>query len=126
MFGWELNTTLFVIGAGVGLVVAVAGAVVEYWLNLRHAVDGQRTLPGCMLYVSGGLALAGVVALVASLLLTGGIRAALVMGAGVLGGFYAGFAVLLLAWVLIERVGRRRGQPEAPAGMSAEQGETPL
>ncbi len=62
-----------------------------------------RRLPGCLLYVVGGLALAGIVSIVASLFSNGGIGPALILGAGVLGGFYVGFIFLFIIWFLLER-----------------------
>ena len=55
------------------------------------------------MYVAGGLALAGIVALVASFLLSGGILPALILGAGVLGGFYVGFSCLFVVWTFLNR-----------------------
>jgi hypothetical protein len=59
-------------------------------------------VPSCLLYVTTGLGLAGLVAIIASLWLTGGIRPALLMGAGVLAGFYAGFILLLGIWLYFD------------------------
>ena len=98
------NLTLLLIGAGIGLGVAVIGGLAEYWTSRRS--DGfaaQHRLPGCLFYVAGGLVLAGIIAVVASFLFKGGIWPALILGAGVLGGFYVGFAFLFILWFLLER-----------------------
>lgn len=97
------NGSLFIGGFGFGLVVAIAGAVVEYWLHLRRGAPPPRHLPGCLLYVMGGLTLAGLVAILASLLFTGSVTTALVLGAGVLIGFYGAFMALFAFWVWVER-----------------------
>ncbi len=104
IMGLSTNLTLLIGGLGIGLGIALLGGVAEYRLSLRASADtGERRLPGCLLYVAGGLALAGIVSIAASLFSNGGIRPALVLGAGVLGGFYVGFIVLFIIWFLIER-----------------------
>ena len=98
------DLTLLIAGAGIGLGIAIVGAFSEYWLSIRSsAADRPYQLPGCLLYVVGGLALAGIVSLVTSLLLNGSIKPALIVGAGVLGGFYVGFVLLFILWLLINR-----------------------
>ncbi len=98
------NLTLLLIGAGAGLTVALIGGLVEYWVSMRaNGSAVQHRLPGCLFYVSGGLALAGIIAIAASVLFNRGIEPALVIGAGVLGGFYLGFAFLFALWFLVER-----------------------
>lgn len=96
------NSSLFFIGLGFGLSVAAVGGLVEYWLHLRRDRPPFSRVPGCLLYTIAGLILAGIIALVASLVLTGGIVAALVMGAGVLLGFYGGFIVMVVLWLLVD------------------------
>ena len=99
---WSAGTTLFGGGALLGLAAALSGALIDYGLNLRRASTQKHNgLPGCIFYVVGGLVFTGIAALGASLLLTGGLRAALIVGAGVFAGFYAGFAILLLLWYFI-------------------------
>lgn len=92
------NILLFGIGLAVGVVVALVGGLLEYILHLRRNRTPRFGVPGCLVYVAGGLILAGVVALIASIVLTGRIGPALIMGAGVLCGFYGGFVVLVLLW----------------------------
>jgi hypothetical protein len=100
----ETYLTLFLIGAAIGLALALAGAVAEYWSSLRpKSSSTQQRLPGCLLYAAGGLGLAGIIAIIASFILSGGIIPALIMGAGVLGGFYTTFAFLFIVWVILER-----------------------
>lgn len=105
----NVNAGLFLIGALIGCATAAAGGVIEYLVSLRHESVPQRRSPGCMLYTVGGLALTGVVALAASFVLTGGFRAALIMGAGVFAAFYLTFLLLFTMWMLIER--RRMRDP---------------
>ena len=101
------NPRLFLIGLLIGVVVAVAGGLVEYVLHLRRKREPRFGVPGCLVYTVGGLIVAGMVALVASFVLTGGIGPALIMGLGVMAGFYGGFILLVSIWLLLEtRPGR--------------------
>lgn len=104
---WNASGSLFLIGGSIGFSVALLGAAADYWLHLRRGTAPARGMPGCLVYTIGGLVLAGIVALAASLLLTGGVWPALILGAGVLAAFYLGFIVLFLLWVLVEH--RRAG-----------------
>jgi hypothetical protein len=98
------NLILLIAGTIVGLLIALIGGIAEYWFSFRSDADGEfNRLPGCLLYVIGGLALAGIFSIAFSFLFTGGIRTALILGAGVLGGFYVGFIFLFLLWLLLER-----------------------
>lgn len=96
------NLSLFLIGLAVGVAVAVAGGLVEYVLHLRRDRGPRWGVPGCLVYTIGGLILTGVIALLASFILTGGFGAALFMGLGVMAGFYGGFIVLVSLWLLLE------------------------
>ena len=88
----------------IGLVIAGGGGLLEYWLHLRpEAVNRRLRVPGCMLYTAGTLALAGIAAVVVSWLAVGTIRAPLILGAGVLSGFYSGFIVLFAVWLKVAR-----------------------
>ena len=91
------NLELFLIGSGIGLGIATLGGFTEYWISLRRdGYEGRRRLPGCLFYVIGGLAVAGIIAIATSILAGKGIMPALIMGAGVLGGFYTGFICLFI------------------------------
>lgn len=102
----QTDSSLFIIGIAIGLGIAVVGGLIDYWLGRRDQNEGHaRLVPGCMVYLAGLLGLVGIVALIISLLLSGSLGPALVLGAGVLGGFYAGFALLLLLYLLVRRFG---------------------
>jgi hypothetical protein len=95
------NLTLLLAGAGIGFGCALVGAVTEYWFSLRgNGNRPQRRLPGCLFYIAGGLALAGVIAVVVSLFVIGDIRPALTLGAGLFGGFFLGFVLFFSVWLL--------------------------
>jgi len=98
------NLIFFLAGIIIGLLVALVGGVVEYRASLRAkgTVESNR-LPGCLLYAVAGLALGGIVSGAASFFLTGGIKPALVLGAGLLSGFYAGFIILFVLWLVLKR-----------------------
>ena len=98
------NLELLLIGCGIGLGIAAVGGFTEYWISLRRdEYEGQQRLPGCLFYVVGGLAVAGIMAMATSVLAGKGIMPALIVGAGVLGGFYTGFICLFILWFLINR-----------------------
>jgi hypothetical protein len=99
---WNNGITLFLSGAILGLVVAAVGAALEYRLHLSPARPRRNPGPGCLVYTIWGLVLAGIVSVLTSLLLTGGIRVALIIGTGVLAGFYAGFILLLGLWLFFD------------------------
>lgn len=96
------NLTLFLIGVAIGVAVAIAGGLVEYVLHLRRNREPRFGVPGCLVYMIGGLIVAGGLACIASFLITGGIGAALIMGLGVMAGFYGGFILLVSLWLLLE------------------------
>ena len=97
------NVALFLIGVGIGLAVAIIGGLVEYWTTLRPGAESVQHRSSCLPFVIGGLALAVIAAMIASALLNGGIGEALIMGAGVLTGFYTGFIVSFGLWFLLDR-----------------------
>jgi hypothetical protein len=96
------NLDLFLIGLAIGVVVALAGGLIEYALHLRRNREPRFGVPGCLVYTIGGLILAGIVAVIGSLVLTGGIGPALYVGLGVMAGFYGGFILLVSVWLLLE------------------------
>lgn len=94
------NSTLFFVGLLVGVLVALAGGLVEYFLHLRRNRTPFTGLPSCLLFAIGGLALAGIAALITSLIITGEAWPALVMGLGVMTGFYGTFMLSVGLWLL--------------------------
>lgn len=109
------NLTLFLIGLAIGVVVALAGGLIEYVLHLRRHREPRFGVPGCLVYTIGGLILAGIVAIAASLIMTGGIKPALYMGLGVMAGFYGGFILLVSLWLLLETL-----RPSADQAVSSD------
>lgn len=97
-----MNTSLFFIGLLIGGSVAAIGGLIEYFLHLRRRREPRFGVPGCLVYTVGGLLLAGIVALITSFILVRSIVPALVIGAGVLLGFYSGFILLVGVWFLTE------------------------
>lgn len=101
------NINLLLIGGGIGLTVAIVGAIIDYWLHLRPGKPtpspGDPRQPGCLLFAIGGLTLTGLVALVAAFVLTGGIWPALILGLGTFIGFYVCFLTLLIIWLKIDK-----------------------
>lgn len=96
------NSSLFLIGLLIGVSVALIGGLVEYVLHLRRSRVPLSGMPSCLLFTIGGLVLAGIAAIVTSLILTGAIWPALILGVGVMGGFYGTFMLLVGLWLLLE------------------------
>lgn len=94
------NLSLFLIGLAGGVFVALVGGSVEYLLHLRRNRAPFTGAPGCLLFTIGGLVLAGIAAVVTSLLVTGGVWPALILGLGVMTGFYGAFMLLVGLWIL--------------------------
>jgi hypothetical protein len=115
----SVNTTLFFIGLAVGGGVAILGGVIEYLLHLRRNREPRFGVPGCLVYAVGGLILAGIAAIITSLVITGRISPALFMGAGVLIGFYGGFIILVGLWFLFDS--RHRQTVELDNSLSSDQ-----
>lgn len=111
------NLTLFLIGLAIGGGVALLGGLIDYLLHLRRNRAPRLGVPGCLVYMVGGLILAGIVALVVSLVTTGSATPALVMGVGVMVGFYAGFMLLVGLWLLFDG-GRVRADSQLPSDSS--------
>lgn len=106
----NLHNPIFILGLQIGVAVAAIGALADYLLARRRTqAQTVRQLPGCLVYIAGALALAGVLAVFASFIFSGTIGPALWLGAGVLGGFYAGFAVLFFSYFLFKRFWPDRG-----------------
>ena len=98
------NISLPYIGFGIGISIAVIGGAVEYLLSKRKTNSLQaNNLPGCMLFVAGALGLTGLIAVVVSIIMIGRIGPALILGAGVLSGFYIGFALLMILYLVAKR-----------------------
>jgi hypothetical protein len=98
------NISLFLIGTAIGLGTALIGGLIDYWVNLRpDRPDRSDRLPSCLFFIAGGLVIGGLAAIIGSFLLNGGISNALIMGAGVLIGFYTGFILLFGIWLWMNR-----------------------
>lgn len=97
------NSSLFFIGLLIGVLVALGGGLFEYLLHLRHNRTPFTGMPSCLLFTIGGLVLAGLGATITSLLLTGAILPAFILGVGVMAGFYGTFMLLVGAWLLLDR-----------------------
>lgn len=94
------NLNLLLIGAGIGLVCAVLGALVDLIVSRRRITE-ENHLPGCMLLMTGALGFVGVVMLGVSFLFYQTFLPAFWVGLGVMAGFFLGFTVLFFAAVLI-------------------------
>ncbi|MFO7663579.1 MAG: hypothetical protein R6X18_13435 [Chloroflexota bacterium] len=113
-----MNAILFILGLILGVGVAAIGGLVEYFLHLRRNREPRFGVPGCLVYTVGGLVLAGLAAIVTSFIVSGSIVPALIMGAGVLIGFYGGFILLVGLWFFIDA--RSSQVPSHDDGLSAD------
>ena len=98
------DTSILFIGLGIGFATALIGGLIDYLIS-KSKNNSQKTnhLPGCMLYVAGVLGFLGIISIIVSFIMSGSIGPALVLGAGVLGGFYSGFALLIMGYLLVKR-----------------------
>lgn len=119
MFEWNA----FLIGSGVGLFSAVLGGVLEFLISARREVGNGR-LPGCMLLVTGALGFAGVVVTLISWLFGHDLGRPLTAGLGVGLGFFGGFVLLLIFWLLF--FGRTEVPPQFIGDLVGEEIETGL
>ena len=93
----EWSMTPVLMGIGFGFAASVIGAVLQYWFSVRKGIKSRNRLPGLILIVSGLLGLTGLLAIIISLFF-GWTTQAILIGAGVLIGFFAGFLIMVLAW----------------------------
>jgi ABC-type Fe3+ transport system permease subunit len=100
-----MNLHSFFIGLAIGLVSAIIGAIVEYLIVRQRGDEIQETerLPGCMLLVSGALGGIGLLVIGFSLITSGEVVRMLITGLGVGTGFFAGFVLMMLGWLLLNR-----------------------
>lgn len=98
------NLDLVLAGAAFGLLVSIVGAVLEYRIFLRKSDTPTRPHTSLLHLFGGVLCFLGLVAVVVSLVWTDSIAPALVMGIGVGIGFYAGFILLLMGWLVRSRL----------------------
>lgn len=101
------SSHLFVLGVGFGLLVALAGAFVDYRLHIKRTESADRARVPLLLIIGGFMGLLGVLAIVVSLVVADSIRPAIATGIGVGIGFNAGFFVVLVIWLIRERLRRR-------------------
>lgn len=87
------------IGAGVGVISAFVGAVVQFRLSGRRGGEPSARLPGCVLLIIGALGFAGLAMFAASILLTGSLQVALLAGVGVLIGFFLSYVLIVATWL---------------------------
>lgn len=96
------DATQLVAGVIFGLAVAMLGGWADY-RRMRGNPDAHTELPPLIMPVAGILSLFGLVAFAVSLVVTGSLRPAAVIGLGVGLGFTGGFAVLFLLYLLTRR-----------------------
>lgn len=108
------SSHLFVLGVGFGLFVALAGALVDYRLHFKRARSSDRARVPLLLVIGGFMGLLGVLAIVVSVVVAESIRPAVAMGIGVGIGFNAGFFVVLVVWLMRERMRRRATDAAQP------------
>jgi len=97
----------FPLGFVIGILASLLGAAVDLFYSRR-----KRRTPstgGFLLLVGGGInTIVGAISILISVLLTGSIRTALVLGLGVLAGFSLGFLTVAIISIF-------SGKPDKPA-----------
>ncbi len=101
-----LGQNAFLVGLTIGFTSSAIGAIVDYRVMQRKDTAEESHTPGCMLIMSGILGWVGIIVVGISLFLQSFNRA-LIVGTGVLLGFFAGFLVMLALWFIL-----RRNKPE--------------
>lgn len=97
----NLEFSLFLSGSLIGLLCSV----IATWADYRRGASGFiNNLPGCVLMMTGLLGFTGVISILLSLILTGSVRFALVIGLGVGVGFFTGFLVVFVLLVVKDGV----------------------
>jgi purine-cytosine permease-like protein len=100
----QTDTSLLFIGLAIGASIAIIGGSVDYLISRRRAAyQNTNRLPGCLIYTAGMLGLIGIIAIILSLIISRSIGPAIILGAGVLGGFYAGFTLLMIGYLVFKR-----------------------
>lgn len=95
----ELNNQTMVLGGTLfGLLVAAAGGWIDYRVRLRKP-DLAPRVPALLMPVGALLGFLGLIAVALSLVFTGGIKPAVVIGIGVGIGFNIGFGVLFVLYL---------------------------
>ena len=97
------NTGQLLAGAVFGFVVALLGGALDYRRLRSRDADRATGAPPLIMIAAGLLAFLGLVAFAVSLIVTGGIGPAVVMGIGVGIGFNCGFGVLFLLYMMTRR-----------------------
>ena len=80
--------------------MAFLGASADFVLYLRKDQPRPEGKPIIMISIALILAIMGALAMIVLLLLTGKMGPSLIMGFGVMTGFYSGFILLTILWVL--------------------------
>lgn len=97
-----LEWTAILTGSGIGVLSSVLGAFLQY-RALRQTPVRKIKMPNLILPISGLLGVLGLGALLLSFC-TGWLRFALLMGVGVLSGFFIGVLLMIVAVFLLRRV----------------------
>lgn len=103
------------LGAIVGVISSITAISMQLRIAARSEGEVGTTLPGCILLVAGFLGGIGLIMIVASMLLTGGIELAIGPGLGVLAGFFAGS--FLMIGLRLLGLSKRSNQAVSEPGM---------
>ncbi len=91
----------FWMGFMVGVTSAVIGSIVEWRLLRRQTKDVER-VPGCMMLMAGGLGFVGALSILIGLIVRS-LPLVLLLGLGVITGFWLGFILMAIIWYLFVR-----------------------
>jgi hypothetical protein len=89
-----------------GMVIGILGSILGAGIDFIYSRGNRRTTPisGFLLLSAGVLnTLIGAAAILISILVTGSVRTALVLGLGVLAGFVLGFLTIALLTIFLSK-----------------------
>lgn len=96
-------STPYLFGFLIGTLGSILGAGIDLFYSRRNRRNASTS--GFLLLIAGGLnTILGAASILLSILLTGSIRIALIIGLGVLTGFVLGFLIIALISILATKV----------------------
>jgi hypothetical protein len=96
----QVSIPPIVIGLIIGFSGSLLGALIDFMNSRRKGID---SIYGSFMLITAGIinSIAGIIAITISLIITGSIWSAIIIGLGVLVGFAFGFLLIAGIWMLV-------------------------